>query len=105
MPCAILLRSTSTDANTSPLCDLPDFASHCPYLYKSQSAFTGWNRLLPAPAGLNATSEVSFMKHCYPTVEQMVATIEAHLSRLPMAASPPVRTLYVLHDCQLPVLF
>lgn len=75
-----------------------DFKQHCPFLFASQSSFTGWNRLVPPPLGLNATSMSSFIEHCYPTVTQMVSSIERHLASRP-SNSKPVRTLYVLHDC------
>ncbi|KAL7415448.1 hypothetical protein BDY24DRAFT_276729 [Mrakia frigida] len=74
-----------------------DFKQHCPFLFASQSSFTGWNRLVPPPLGLNATSMSSFIEHCYPTVTQMVSSIERHLASRP-SNSKPVRTLYVLHD-------
>lgn len=45
------------------------------------------------PPALNPINQTSVIEHCYPTLERILATIDAHIR-----AKPHLRTIHVLHD-------
>ncbi|KAL0956710.1 hypothetical protein HGRIS_002832 [Hohenbuehelia grisea] len=75
-----------------------DFEEHCQVLANDRMGFTTWSTLpllsdSIQPPALNTANISSVTEHCYPTLERLLAIIDAQA-----IARPHLRTLHVLHD-------
>lgn len=83
---------------TRRACPLGDFEGHCHSLAEDHIGFTTWATLPELqssvfPPALDPLNQTSIFEHCYPTLERILATIDAHIR-----AKPHIRTIHVLHD-------